>query len=87
VVRPTSTSVVGSVGGGLAVHFKAGFSGTDRRFTWRLVCDPDAYDALVEAAGVPREPGGHFPAYRAARPPGEHGDRQGRGETANPPSD
>jgi hypothetical protein len=80
----------GGVGGGedSLFHFKAGFS-RDRPafFTWRLVCDPDAYDALVEAAGVPREPGGHFPAYRAARPPGEHGDRQGRGEAANPPSD
>ncbi len=79
----------GGVGGGedSLFHFKAGFS-RDRPafFTWRLVCDLDAYDALVEAAGITRDAGGHFPAYRAARPQPERGDGDGFGGPAKPAS-
>jgi hypothetical protein len=80
----------GGVGGGedSLFHFKAGFS-RDRPafFTWRLVCDADAYDALVEAAGITRGAGGIFPAYRASVPPGETGDGDADTARTKPPSE
>jgi CelD/BcsL family acetyltransferase involved in cellulose biosynthesis len=59
----------GGVGGRVnpLFHFKAGFS-DDRPpfFTWRLVPDPDAYVAVLKAAGreLPLDDSGWFPAYR-----------------------
>jgi hypothetical protein len=49
--------------------FKQGFSKLRSRFqTFRMVLDPDRYQALVRRRGLPEEdpgaPGGFFPAYR-----------------------
>ena len=77
----------GGVGGSedSLFHFKAGFS-RDRPafFTWRLVCDPDAYHRLVERAGVPPDAGGHFPAYRAAAAASATHDRIGPADPGDP---
>ena len=59
----------GGVGGRVnpLFHFKAGFSDDRPPFcTWRLVPNPDAYAAALEAIGreLPPDDSGWFPAYR-----------------------
>ena len=78
----------GGVGGSedSLFHFKAGFS-RDRPafFTWRLICDPEAYQRLVERPGVPQDSGGHFPAYRVAgSAPAAQGNRTDPADPGDP---